>query len=56
MFESARHGLGIVGMRERAAIVGGRLEFLTPAAGGTLVRLVVPLTVQDGPRTQEGRS
>jgi signal transduction histidine kinase len=58
VFDSARHGLGIVGMRERAAIVGGRLEFLTPAAGGTLVRLVVPLTVQGATRarTPEGRS
>jgi signal transduction histidine kinase len=30
-------------MRERAAIVGGTLDFLTPAQGGTLVRLSMPL-------------
>jgi signal transduction histidine kinase len=58
MFESARHGLGIVGMRERAAIVGGRLEFLKPGEGGTLVRLVVPLTNTGAaaPRHTEGNA
>jgi signal transduction histidine kinase len=39
-----RRGLGLVAMRERAALVGGTLEFLRPAGGGTLVRLRVPLT------------
>ncbi len=39
-----RRGLGLVAMRERAALVGGRLEFLRPAEGGTLVRLRVPVT------------
>ena len=29
-------------MRERAALVGGTLEFARPAEGGTLVRLRVP--------------
>jgi len=38
-----RRGLGIVGMRERAALVGGTIEFLRPAEGGTLVRLCVPM-------------
>jgi len=38
-----RRGLGIVGMRERAALVGGTIEFLRPAGGGTLVRLSVPM-------------
>jgi signal transduction histidine kinase len=36
-------GLGIVAMRERADLLGGTIEFLTPAEGGTLVRLRVPL-------------
>lgn len=40
---SARRGLGIVGMRERASLVGGTIEFLRPAEGGTLVRLCVPM-------------
>jgi signal transduction histidine kinase len=36
-------GLGLVAMRERAELVGGTLDFLAPAEGGTLVRLRVPL-------------
>jgi signal transduction histidine kinase len=39
----ARRGLGMVAMRERAAIVGGMLDFLRPSQGGTLVRLSMPL-------------
>jgi signal transduction histidine kinase len=35
-------GIGLVGMRERAEIVGGRLEFLQPEGGGTMVQLSVP--------------
>jgi signal transduction histidine kinase len=38
-----RGGLGLVGMRERAALVGGTLEMRVPRGGGTLIRLVVPL-------------
>jgi signal transduction histidine kinase len=44
-----RRGLGIVGMRERAELVGGIVDFTRPAEGGTLVRLRVPLEGQDGP-------
>jgi signal transduction histidine kinase len=40
---SGRRGLGIVAMRERAALVGGRIEFLRPSEGGTLVRMTVPV-------------
>jgi len=36
-------GLGLVGMRERAELVGGRVTWSRPPAGGTLVSLVVPL-------------
>jgi signal transduction histidine kinase len=38
----ARRGLGLVAMRERAELLGGTLKFESPAAGGTLVRLLVP--------------
>jgi signal transduction histidine kinase len=42
--QSARQGIGLVAMRERAELLGGRIEFLKPqAGGGTLVRLRVPL-------------
>jgi signal transduction histidine kinase len=41
--EGRRRGLGLVAMRERAAIVGGTIDFLNVAGGGTLVRLTVPL-------------
>ena len=37
-----RRGLGLVTMRERADLVGGTIEFLTPPEGGTLVRFRVP--------------
>jgi signal transduction histidine kinase len=37
-----RRGLGIVTMRERAALVGGTIEFARPREGGTLVRVRVP--------------
>jgi signal transduction histidine kinase len=38
-----RRGLGIVAMRERAALVGGTLEFVRPPEGGTLIRFRVPI-------------
>jgi signal transduction histidine kinase len=37
-----RSGIGMVAMRERAELLGGKLDFLRPAQGGTLVRLHVP--------------
>lgn len=43
----ARGGLGIVGMRERAELLGGRIAFLTPEGGGTLVRLEVPIDARE---------
>ena len=35
-------GIGLVGMRERAELIGGTLELSKPDGGGTLVRLTVP--------------
>jgi two-component system, NarL family, sensor histidine kinase UhpB len=39
----ASPGSGITGMRERALLIGGRLRFASSPAGGTDVRLEVPL-------------
>jgi signal transduction histidine kinase len=39
-----RRGIGMVAMRERAELLRGKIEFLTPVDGGTLVRLDVPLS------------
>jgi signal transduction histidine kinase len=38
----AKPGIGMVAMRERAGLLGGSIVFVTPAQGGTLVRLTVP--------------
>ena len=35
-------GLGVMGMRERALILGGRLEVEAAAGGGTSVRAIIP--------------
>jgi len=39
---AAKTGIGLVAMRERAELLNGKIEFASPAAGGTLVRLTVP--------------
>jgi len=35
-------GMGMTAMRERAALLSGRIQFLRPVEGGTLVKLDVP--------------
>jgi len=40
----ASGGLGIIGMRERAAELGGEIEWITKPGKGTQVRLSIPLT------------
>jgi signal transduction histidine kinase len=37
-----QRGLGLVAMRERAALLAGTLEFVRSSGSGTLVRLIVP--------------
>jgi signal transduction histidine kinase len=44
---SGRTGLGLVSMRERAGILGGKIEILDGPEGGTLVRLTVPLAKEE---------
>jgi signal transduction histidine kinase len=36
-------GFGMGGMRERAELIGGELEFMPAPGGGAMVRLIVPL-------------
>jgi signal transduction histidine kinase len=43
----SKPGIGLVAMRERAELLGGNLELLKPAPGGTLVRLRVPREKRD---------
>jgi len=38
----ARQGIGLVAMRERSELMGGRIVFSTPADGGTVLQLSVP--------------
>jgi signal transduction histidine kinase len=38
----SKAGIGLVAMRERAELLGGRIDFIQPSIGGTLVRLRVP--------------
>src|SRR5215469_4626888 len=44
---NGRRGIGLVAMRERAELLNGKLEFLHPQGGGTLVRLSVPKEVAE---------
>jgi signal transduction histidine kinase len=39
---TAKQGIGLVAMRERSELMGGRIVFSTPAEGGTLLHLTVP--------------
>lgn len=41
------HGLGLVSMRERVMLMNGNIEFLGGERGGVLVRVRVPLAVEE---------
>ena len=43
VIDQTARGLGLVNMRERAALVGGALAVESRAGGGTSVRLTVPV-------------
>jgi len=45
--QARQHGIGLVAIRERAELLSGKIEFLRPAQGGTLVRLSVPRARMD---------
>ncbi|MDP9147548.1 MAG: histidine kinase [Acidobacteriota bacterium] len=40
--DRSRRGIGIVGMRERAELIGGTLAIEHSSNGGTLIRLIIP--------------
>jgi signal transduction histidine kinase len=40
-------GMGLISMRERAELVNGQIEFLPRTGGGALVRLTVPLSMEE---------
>ncbi len=42
-----KQGMGLVSMRERAALINGRLELTNLEAGGALVRLTVPASAEE---------
>ncbi|WP_438854684.1 sensor histidine kinase [Agromyces sp. M3QZ16-3] len=46
------NGFGLAGMRDRVALVGGRLEFAPGRDGGTVLRVVVPATRDDARRDE----
>jgi signal transduction histidine kinase len=41
--ENSRAGLGLVGMRERMALIGGRLAVESAPGGGTTIVAEVPI-------------
>jgi len=43
-------------MRERAELVHGTIAFLAPPGGGTIVRLRVPLAVNEDAHVAGGRT
>jgi signal transduction histidine kinase len=42
-----RQGMGLISMRERAELVNGHIEFLEREGGGALVRITVPMAVEE---------
>lgn len=42
-----RQGMGMLGMRERAVLLGGALDVTSEGSGGTTVRAVVPRTAKE---------
>jgi two-component system sensor histidine kinase DegS len=50
----AKQGIGLVAMRERSELMGGRIVFSTPAGGGTLLHLSVPREKIEWPNKDHG--
>ena len=47
----ARHSYGMVGMRERASLIGAQLNVVSRAGKGTTLEVLVPPRGQEGPQT-----
>jgi signal transduction histidine kinase len=47
-FEAGREGFGLLGMRERVQLVGGRVELDTGPGNGTRLTVTVPRAVPEG--------
>lgn len=45
--ETGRGGLGLISMRERAEMLGGRIEFARGSTGGALVRISIPVSTEE---------
>ena len=41
--QRSTEGFGLIGMQERVELMGGTLEIRTPTAGGTEVRVCIPV-------------
>ena len=52
----AKQGIGLVAMRERSELMGGRIVFSIPARGGTLLHLVVPRDKIESPDKDQRRT
>jgi signal transduction histidine kinase len=50
----AKQGIGLVAMRERSELLGGRIVFSAPPAGGTLLHLSVPREKIESPNKDQG--
>ena len=42
--EAVKSGMGLLGMRERVAALGGRLTFEAGHSGGSALRVVIPIS------------
>src|SRR5437588_8737292 len=45
--ESRRQGMGVMGMRERAVLLGGELDIISDGSGGTTVKAIVPRSAKE---------
>ena len=49
----ARKGSGLIGLQDRVAVLGGRIELVSPAATGTSLHITIPLASAVGASTEQ---